>query len=783
LAIATNLGFPRIGSNRELKWAIESYWAGKTDADSLLETAAGIRRDNWLLQKEQGLDHIPSNDFSLYDQVLDTTAMVGAIPARFGHEPGPVSLDTYFAMARGTVESEDSPSVPAMEMTKWFDTNYHYIVPEMEAGQTFALSSTKVIDEFREAKALGIHTRPVLLGPVSYLLMAKTNAVKLDPISLLENLLPVYEKVLKALAEEGADWVQIDEPMLGMDLDDKQRAWFGLGFARLAAATNSLKLLVAVYFGDLRENMKVALALQVSAIHIDLVRGLDQLDEMMVKLPQHMSLSLGLVDGRNIWKTDLTHAIAVASKAAQKLGSSRVMIGPASSLLHCPVDLDLETGLDDEMRSWMAFAKQKVGEISTIAKATNGGGGDAATNGTDDAKPAVAANVKAMESRRTSARIHNPVVEILVADITPEMYDRESPYTDRRTLQRQALKLPAFPTTTIGSFPQTLEIRKARAANRQGKLSDTKYKVFLKQEIEQVIRYQEEVGLDVLVHGEPERNDMVEYFGERLEGFLSTRNGWVQSFGTRCVKPPVIFGDVSRPKPMTVDWTSYAQSLTKKPVKGMLTGPITMLEWSFVRDDQPRSETCKQIALAIRDEVRGLENAGVRIIQVDEPAMREGLPLRRAEWDDYLRWAIQCFRLAVSGVTDRTQIHTHMCYADFNGIISSIAALDADVISMEASRSDMKLLRAFGDYQYPNEIGPGVYDIHSPRIVSTEEMKNLLTKAAITLTPEQIWVNPDCGLKTRKWEEVKPSLEHMVEAARELRASPPVKPETEPATA
>jgi len=782
LAIATNLGFPRIGSNRELKWAIESYWAGKTDAAVLLETAAQIRRENWLLQQEQGIEHIPSNDFSLYDQVLDTTAMVGAIPERYGHEPGPVSLHTYFAMARGTAATEDAPSVPAMEMTKWFDTNYHYIVPEVEAGQTFTLSSTKVIDEFREAKALGVHTRPVLLGPVSYLLLAKTNAEKLDPITLLENLLPVYEKVLKLLVEAGAEWVQIDEPMLGMDLDDKQRAWFGLAFARLASAAQSLKLIVAVYFGDLRENMKVVLALQVSAIHVDLVRGPGELDELMAKLPPGMSLSLGLVDGRNIWKTDLSRAITIASNAAQKLGSSRVFIGPTSSMLHCPVDLDLETDLDDAMRSWMAFAKQKVAEISVIARATNGAR-SGPSEGDTDLRRALAANAAAMESRRASPRIHNPVVEQRVADVTPDMYERESPYADRRALQRQSIKLPSFPTTTIGSFPQTPEIRKARAANRQGKLSDTKYKGFLKQEIEQVIRYQEEVGLDVLVHGEPERNDMVEYFGERLEGYASTRNGWVQSYGTRCVKPPIIFGDIARPKPMTVDWITYAQSLTPKPVKGMLTGPITMLEWSFVRDDQPRSETCTQIALAIRDEVRDLEVAGVRIIQVDEPAMREGLPLRRSEWDDYLRWAIQCFQLTVSGVTDRTQIHTHMCYADFNDIISSIGDLDADVISIEASRSDMKLLGAFGEYHYPNEIGPGVYDIHSPRIVSAEEMKELLTKAAETLSPEQIWVNPDCGLKTRKWDEVKPSLEHMVEAANQLRAAPPAAKPTEPATA
>ena len=776
LAIATNLGFPRIGPHRELKWAVESYWAGKSDEAALLETAAGIRRDNWLMQQELGLDHIPSNDFSLYDHVLDTTAMVGAVPARYGHETGPVSLETYFAMARGTTETAATaetdvvPSVPAMEMTKWFDTNYHYIVPEIEPGQTFTLSTSKVVDEFLEAKALGVLTRPVLLGPVTYLLLAKTKAEKFDPISLMEALLPVYEKVLKELAAQGAEWVQIDEPMLGMDLDDKQRAWFGLAFARLASAAPTLKLLVAIYFGDLRENMKVALALQVAGIHIDLVRGAVDLDEMMIKLPAHMLLSLGLVDGRNIWTTNLTQAIAVASKAAQKLGSQRVMVGPSCSTLHCPVDLDLETGLDNEMRSWMAFAKQKVREISVIAKAANGGRADSAEGVTVDVENAIAKNVVAMESRRSSARIHNAKVSDRLAAITPEMYNRESPYAERRPLQRQSIKLPAFPTTTIGSFPQTPEIRKARASHRKGEIDDEQYQVFLKEEITRVIRYQEKVGLDVLVHGEPERNDMVEYFGEQLKGYVSTRNGWVQSYGSRCVKPPIIFGDISRPKPMTVEWTSFAQSLSKKPVKGMLTGPITMLEWSFVRDDQPRSETCRQLALAIRDEVQDLEIAGIRVIQVDEPAMREGLPLRRSEWDDYLKWAVDCFKLSVAGVTDRTQIHTHMCYADFNDIISSIGDLDADVISMEASRSDMKLLKAFGEYQYPNEIGPGVYDIHSPRIVSTEDMQDLLTKALETLSAEQIWVNPDCGLKTRRWEEVRPSLEHMVAAAKQLRA-------------
>jgi 5-methyltetrahydropteroyltriglutamate--homocysteine methyltransferase len=761
LAIASNLGFPRIGQKRELKWAVESYWAGKTDEEALQRVAADVRKHSWEFQKQNGIQHIPSNDFSFYDQMLDTTAMVGAVPARYEHPGGPVSLDTYFAMARGTTGENGTTSVPAMEMTKWFDTNYHYIVPEIDAGQTFSLCSTKVIDEFVEAKAQGIHTRPVLIGPVTYLLLSKSKNDKFDRLTLLEALLPVYEKVIQRLAAEGADWVQIDEPMLGMTLNDLQRSAFGLSFARLNASTPAIKLLAAIYFSDLRENMKAALALQVAAVHIDLVRGPEQLEEMMAKLPEGLILSLGLVDGRNVWGTDLSKALALASKATATLGSARVMIGPSCSMLHAPVDLDLETGLDNEMRSWMAFAKQKIIEIRTLTAACNG---DRAS-----VQEILDANEAAMASRRTSTRIHNTNVQEQISAITSDMHDRQNPYLERRHIQRQSIKLPEFPTTTIGSFPQTPEIRKARASHRKGKISNKQYDTFLKQEIERVIRFQEEIDLDVLVHGEPERNDMVEYFGEKIDGYVSTSNGWVQSYGSRCVKPPIIFGDVSRRDAITVAWTSFAQSLTEKPVKGMLTGPITMLEWSFVRDDQPRSETCRQLALAIRAEVLDLEAAGIRIIQVDEPAMREGLPLRREDWDAYLKWAVECFKLSVAGVTDRTQIHTHMCYADFNDIIESIGDLDADVISFESSRSDMELLSSFGEYHYPNEIGPGVYDIHSPRIISSAEMQDLLVKAIDVLSPEQIWVNPDCGLKTRKWEEVKPSLENMVKAAKALR--------------
>jgi 5-methyltetrahydropteroyltriglutamate--homocysteine methyltransferase len=761
LAIATNLGFPRLGAKRELKRAVESYWAGTIDEAALQKTGATIRRGNWLVQQKAGIAHVPSNDFSLYDQVLDMTAMLGAVPERFGHDGGIVSLDTYFAMARGTVGDDETPSVPAMDMTKWFDTNYHFVVPEFEAGQKFKLSTTKAVDEFIEAREMGVLTRPVLLGPVTYLMLSKSKDAKLDPLTMLESILPVYELVLKKLAAEGAEWVQIDEPMLGMDLDDRERSAFGLAFARLSSASPGLKVLAAIYFGDLRENMRAALALQVAAVHIDLVRGPEQLDEIMAKLPPNMILSIGLVDGRNIWKTDLTQATAMATKAVSTLSSERVMIGPSCSLLHCPVDLNLETGFDDEMRSWMAFAKQKVREIAVITAVAEARGVGAA--------PLLAENSAALKSRRSSPRIHNPLVEDRAASVTRAMYGRTSPFEERQPLQKQSLKLPAFPTTTIGSFPQTAEIRKARASLRSGRMSATAYQRFLKQEIETVVRFQEEIGLDVLVHGEAERNDMVEYFGEHFEGFASTTNGWVQSFGTRVVKPPIIFGDISRPVPITVKWAAYAQSLTDKPVKGMLTGPITMLEWSFVRDDQPRRDTCKQLALAIRDEVQDLEKSGIRIIQVDEPAMREGLPLRKADWAAYLGWAVECFKLSVAGVTDRTQIHTHMCYSDFNDIIESIGEMDADVISMEASRSGMELLSAFGEYRYPNQIGPGVYDIHSPRLPSAHEMKELLGKALDVLSADQVWVNPDCGLKTQSWEEVRVSLANMVDAAKSLR--------------
>jgi 5-methyltetrahydropteroyltriglutamate--homocysteine methyltransferase len=755
---AANLGYPRLGRKRELKRALESYWRDKITEAELLDQTKALRLANWKLQAEAGVDYIPSNDFSLYDHVLDTTAMVGAVPPRYRWTGEYVDLRTYFAMARGT--QKDEVDVPAMEMTKWFDTNYHYIVPEFEAGQQFRLGSTKVIDEFLEAKQAGIHTRPVMLGPVSYLLLGKSSSKGLNPLALLPNLLPVYKDVLKRLADAGTDWVQLDEPCLVLDLNNATQEAYKTAYAQLSQATD-LELMLATYFGDLRDNLWVALELPVNGLHIDLVRAPGQLDEVLPQLPEGMVLSLGVVNGRNVWRTDLDRTLELINRAAEKLGPDRVQIAPSCSLLFSPYDLDLETDLDDELRSWLAFAKQKIGEIGLLKRAAN--------DGRETVAAAFAVSRAAIESRRTSERTYNPAVRQRTAAITPAMMQRRSNHATRKALQSKHIQLPYFPTTTIGSFPQTAEVRAKRAAFREKKITAEAYHAFLKAEIERTIRKQEEMGLDVLVHGEFERTDMVEYFGERFTGVAFTKYGWVQSYGSRGVRPPIIYGDVARLEPMTVEWSTYAQSLTDRPMKGMLTGPVTILEWSFVRDDQPHAETCQQIALAIRDEVLDLEKAGIKIIQIDEPAIREGLPLRHADWDDYLQWAIDCFRLASAGVRDETQIHTHMCYSEFNDIIEAIERMDADVISIEGSRSKMELLDAFTDYQYPNDIGPGIYDIHSPRVPSAEEIKELLNKALVVLKPEQLWVNPDCGLKTRGWKEVEISLKNMVEAARALR--------------
>lgn len=765
MAIATNLGFPRIGSQRELKRAVEKFWSGKIDEAELSSVCHELRAAHWKQQQAAGITQIPSNDFSLYDQVLDTAALVGAVPKRFEWSGGNVDLSTCFAMARGGKGGQSvtasTVGVAALEMTKWFDTNYHYLVPEFEAQQEFQLSSTKPVDEYLEAKALGIETRPVLLGPVSFLLLGKTWEEQIDPLSLLDRLLPVYCDVLAKLADAGAAWVQIDEPCLVLDLTEAQQAAYQRAYHELVNHTGGMQILLATYFGSLKENLQTAVSLPVNALHIDLVRAPEQLNAVLDLLPEETLLSLGIVDGRNIWKNDFEPSLALIENAVDRIGAERILIGPSCSLLHSPVDLEKETDLDTEIKQWLAYAQQKLQEIEVLTRCVN--------QGRESVADELAENQAAMEARRASPRVHRADVKSRCAAVTASMLQRQHSYPERNQVQTAALKLPLFPTTTIGSFPQTDEIRKARAAYKKGELTDEAYEEFLENCIADDIEYQEEVGLDVLVHGEAERNDMVEYFGEQLEGFIATKNGWVQSYGSRCVKPPIIFGDILRKGSMTVKWSKYAQSCTEKLMKGMLTGPVTILQWSFVRDDQPRSETCQQIALAIRDEVLDLEAAGIKIIQIDEPAVREGLPLRHSDWDAYLKWAVDCFRLASAGVKDATQIHTHMCYSEFNDIIEAIAALDADVISIETSRSNMELLDAFAQFKYPNEIGPGVYDIHSPRVPTVEWMEQLLEKALEVLEPRQLWVNPDCGLKTRKWDEVKPSLKNMVEAAKLLR--------------
>ncbi|MCV0386900.1 MULTISPECIES: 5-methyltetrahydropteroyltriglutamate--homocysteine S-methyltransferase [unclassified Nitrobacter] len=773
LPVAT-LGTPRIGPRRELKIALESYWSGKSSESALLEAAAGLRAANWARQKSLGVTVIPSNDFTLYDHVLDTSVMVGAIPEVYGWKSGPVPLVTYFAMARGAQGGNDDAAcahghqgdghahgAPAQEMTKWFDTNYHYMVPEFSKGQRFALSSLKAVDEYREAKALGYQTRPVLLGPVTYLKLGKSKDANLDPLSLLPDLLPVYIDVLKRLAAEGAEWVQLDEPCLVLDLDDATRRAMRATYEQLADALPKLKIMLTTYFGGLGDNLDAALSLPVTGLHIDLARVPDQLESVAAKAPHDLVLSLGVIDGRNIWRANLPALLDRLEPIVSERGADRVQVAPSCSLLHVPIDVSLENDLDAELKSWLSFSVQKMGELATL--------GEALAKGRASVADALKTSADAAAARKTSPKVNDATVAARIRAVTADMARRKSIFSDRAKVQRERFGLPSFPTTTIGSFPQTPEVRKARSAHAKGTLSDADYEKFLQEETARTIRWQEDIGLDVLVHGEFERNDMVQYFGEQLSGFAFTKHGWVQSYGSRCVRPPILFGDVSRPRPMTVGWWKYAQSLTVKPMKGMLTGPVTILNWSFVRDDVPRSLACRQIALAIRDEVADLEAAGASMIQIDEAALREGLPLRRSEWKAYLDWAVECFRLCASGVDDATQIHTHMCYSEFNDIIDAIAAMDADVISIETSRSKMELLDAFKTYKYPNEIGPGVYDIHSPRVPAVDEMASLLKLARQRLSDRQIWINPDCGLKTRKWEEVRPALVNMVEAARLMR--------------
>ncbi|MGY3130976.1 5-methyltetrahydropteroyltriglutamate--homocysteine methyltransferase [Bradyrhizobium sp. USDA 4501] len=770
LPVAT-LGTPRIGPRRELKRALESYWAGAISEQQLLEAAAGLRAANWARQKSLGVTVIPSNDFSLYDQVLDTSVMVGAIPEVYASKIESVSLKTYFDMARGSQcdrqntscgHGSGGSSAPAQEMTKWFDTNYHYMVPEFHQGQRFRLSSRKPIEEYEEAKALGFQTRPVLIGPVTFLKLGKSADPAFQPLSLLDELIPVYIEVLQELGKRGASWVQCDEPCLVLDLEEEARRSLLRVYDRLAREVPDVKIMVASYFGDLGDNLDIALNMPVAGLHVDLVRAPNLLSRIIAARRSDLVMSLGVVDGRNVWRSNLSTLRQQLDPAIAKLGRDRVQIAPSCSLLHVPVDVELETGLASDLKSWLAFSVQKMRELAILARALAGD---------KNVAQSLAESQLAVTVRRTSPKIRDANLAVRMRAIDEAMRRRASPFVHRAEIQRKRFGLPAFPTTTIGSFPQTPEVRNARAAHSQGVMSDEQYDKFLKEETARTLRWQEDIGLDVLVHGEFERNDMVQYFGEKLAGFAFTRNGWVQSYGSRCVRPPMLFGDVSRPKPITVDWWLYAQSLTSKPVKAMLTGPVTILNWSFVRDDIPRGEVCRQIALAIRDEVRDLEIAGASMIQIDEAALREGLPLRRLEWGAYLQWAVDSFRICSSGVADQTQIHTHMCYSEFNDIIDAIAAMDADVISIETSRSKMELLDAFRNYKYPNQIGPGVYDIHSPRIPEAGEMKKLMALARQRLQDSQLWVNPDCGLKTRKWEEVRPALINMVAAARQLRAA------------
>ncbi|WP_267740478.1 5-methyltetrahydropteroyltriglutamate--homocysteine S-methyltransferase [Myroides injenensis] len=757
------LGYPRIGSQRELKKANEQYWAGKITREELEKVAKTIRQNNWQLQESTGISLIPSNDFSYYDQVLDWSLAVGAIPKRYQQlisKKLPL-LDLYFAMARGY--QKDGIDITAMEMTKWFDTNYHYLVPEFYRGQIFELTSTKVVDEYLEAKSLGIETKPVILGLVSYLLLGKTKEDDFDVLELIDNLLPVYIEIIERLVKAGVEKIQIDEPFLVLDLSSEQKKAIASFYQTIKEKFPTLKVIVATYFGGLEDNLDLAVSLPIDTLHIDLVRAESQIDEVLAKAPKALKLSLGIVDGRNIWKNDYEKSLSLIDKAIQQRGADNIIISTSSSLLHSPCDLDNEIKLSSDIKQWLAFAKQKIKEVVDL--------GHLATINNKERENigAYQDNVAAHQNKKTSSLIHNDDVKQRLNGVTEDDANRQAVFSVRQPLQHKALDLPLFPTTTIGSFPQTTEVRQWRAKFKKGELTTQEYEDLLKQETARAIKWQEEIGLDVLVHGEFERNDMVEYFGEQLEGFAFTQNGWVQSYGSRCVKPPIIYGDVYRSEPLTVFWSVFAQSLTDKKVKGMLTGPVTILQWSFVRNDIPRSETCTQIALAIRDEVLDLEKEGIQVIQIDEPAIREGLPLRKAKWDEYLTWAVRAFRISAAGVKNETQIHTHMCYSEFNDIIQHIAAMDADVITIECSRSQMDLLDAFAAFKYPNEIGPGVYDIHSPRVPTKEEMIYLIKKAAAVIPASQLWVNPDCGLKTRHWEETEKALIAMVAVTKKLR--------------
>ncbi|MEV7169105.1 5-methyltetrahydropteroyltriglutamate--homocysteine S-methyltransferase [Streptomyces sp. NPDC093224] len=758
-ARATVYGYPRQGQNRELKKAIEGYWKGRVTAEALRQTAADLRRSNWQQLAEAGIHEVPTGDFSYYDHVLDTSVMLGAVPDRHREAVAADPLDGYFAMARGTQD------VAPLEMTKWFDTNYHYLVPELGPDTVFTADSTKQVAELTEALSLGHTARPVLVGPLTYLLLAKPApgvAADFQPITLLDRLLPVYAQVLADLRAAGAEWVQLDEPALVQDRTPAELNAAARAYRELGAAPDRPKLLVASYFGRLGDALQVLAAAPVEGVALDFTGSAAANVEDLAAvggLPGKR-LVAGVVDGRNIWINDYQRSLTTLGTL---LGlADRVDVAASCSLLHVPLDASAEREIDPQIRRWLAFARQKTAEIATLARGL--------ARGTDTIAAELAANRADLASRAGSAITRDPAVRARTAAVTDADGRRSQPYEQRTAAQRAHLGLPVLPTTTIGSFPQTDELRVARADLRAGRIDAAGYEERIEHEIREVIAFQEKTGIDVLVHGEPERNDMVQYFAEQLTGYVATQHGWVQSYGTRYVRPPVLAGDISRPEPMTVRWTTFAQAQTSKPVKGMLTGPVTMLAWSFVRDDQPLGETARQVALALRDEVNDLEAAGTSVIQVDEPALRETLPLRAADHGAYLAWATEAFRLSTSGVRPDTQIHTHMCYAEFGDIVQAIDDLDADVISLEAARSHMQVAGELAGHGYPREAGPGVWDIHSPRVPGTEEAASLLRKGLEAIPAERLWVNPDCGLKTRGWTETRASLENLVAAAREVRA-------------
>ncbi|EGV36633.1 5-methyltetrahydropteroyltriglutamate--homocysteine S-methyltransferase [Neisseria weaveri] len=745
-------GYPRIGAKRELKFAVEAFWKGAKSEAELQEVAAEIRRLNWATQKAAGADLLPVGDFSFYDHVLDLLCTLGAIPKRFGFDAANLSLPEYFQLARGNATQF------AMEMTKWFDTNYHYIVPEWHADTEFKVNAKNLIAQIKEAKAQGHDIKPTLVGPVTLLWLGKAKDDNFKRISLLPKLLSAYAQLLRELAAEGVDWIQIDEPILSADADAN---WIkAVETAYKEFANTGVRIIIGTYFASAAEHLNLLKALPVHGVHIDCVRAPEQLSVFADAWPENKVLSVGLIDGRNVWRANLSKVIDTLKPVQDKLGNN-LWIAPSCSLLHSPQDLAVEEKLDAEIKNWMAFAAQKLVELGVVKQAL--------VHGKDSVKEAIAASDAAAADRATNKKIHNDAVKARVANLPEGADQRKSPFAERIKAQQAWMNLPVLPTTTIGSFPQTTEIRQARAAFKKGELSAADYDAAMKKEIAYCVEVQEKLELDVPVHGEAERNDMVEYFGEQLAGYCFTQFGWVQSYGSRCVKPPIIFGDVSRPEPMTVYWSAYAQTLTKRPMKGMLTGPVTMYKWSFVRDDIPLSEVAKQIALALNDEVLDLEKAGIKVIQIDEPAIREAMPLKKAQWDEFLAWACEAFRLSSTGAEDSTQIHTHMCYSEFNDILPAIASMDADVITIETSRSDMELLTAFGDFKYPNDIGPGVYDIHSPRVPTAAEVEKLLRKAMEVVPVERLWVNPDCGLKTRGWKETIEQLEVMMEVTKKLR--------------